>query len=319
MRINIAERLKPFSHVPGISCLLPGSTLRLQIYPSLIRVDDLAGPHPIMLSEITMNVKGPVKDFTVQQDLEKGNILVWGHGSSGYFRHKQEAENRYQPNHFERLSLGSHKAQQWPQVHFRLSFDEIFPHWVRLAQWIPPQKNVREGTLVLLDACEEAILSNRPETILPVFQKLYMASFEGMLSPRLQDTDFQGFEIPTLTPTSSATPLTLLKEGARLIRSLFFSTNNREARILEALPPEFHCGRFLGLDWPGVGTVDLEWSKKRVRRVILNSQSSGEIFLNFKDVKQYRLRYESKEPATHLPGTLILERGTYLLDNFQQQ
>lgn len=94
MHITIAERLRPFSHVPGFLFILPGSTLRFQIFPALIRVHDLSGKEPLFLTEIEIGINGPVQDFTIQQDLEKGIILVWGHTLNGYMRYRITAAQK---------------------------------------------------------------------------------------------------------------------------------------------------------------------------------------------------------------------------------
>ena len=63
IRISIAERFKPFSHTPGTKYILPYSTLTVQVFPTLIRVEE---------REIPLELTGPVVDFTAQIDLEKG-------------------------------------------------------------------------------------------------------------------------------------------------------------------------------------------------------------------------------------------------------
>jgi len=85
MQIKIAERLHPFSHRPGTALILPGTSLRLQIFPACVRVDDLSEADPVNLSTIFFDIRGPLEDFTIVQDLEKGNIRVWGWSSDGYF------------------------------------------------------------------------------------------------------------------------------------------------------------------------------------------------------------------------------------------
>lgn len=91
MHIEIAERLHPYSHRPGIFVLLPGSSLRLQIFPAMIKVDDLKGPSPVSVAALSFDIQGPLDDFTVVQDLEKGHIRVWGRAENGYFRYRIRA------------------------------------------------------------------------------------------------------------------------------------------------------------------------------------------------------------------------------------
>ena len=85
MEISIAEKLRPFSHEPGTSCLIPGTTLVMRVYPSCIQVFDLENSPPKLVWETFLDVIGPVRDFTVQQDLEKMRVLVWGASSKWFF------------------------------------------------------------------------------------------------------------------------------------------------------------------------------------------------------------------------------------------
>lgn len=94
MHLEVAARLRPYSHLPGTACVLPGSLYKLQIFPCLIQVYSLANFEPLLLKELHFELNGPIKDFTVQQDLEKGCINVWGHSLEGYFRYRLRAEEK---------------------------------------------------------------------------------------------------------------------------------------------------------------------------------------------------------------------------------
>lgn len=87
MHISIAERLRPFSHVPGTATILPGSGLRIQIYPCLVRISDLKSAQSHLLGELKLNLKGPVEQFTVFNDMEKGRITVSGKTWEGWIRY----------------------------------------------------------------------------------------------------------------------------------------------------------------------------------------------------------------------------------------
>lgn len=365
MRIQIAERLKPYSHVPGTFCVLPGSHLRLQIFPALLRVHELVGTIPVLFAEINLGISGPVKDFTVSQDLEHGFVQVWGHASNGYFRFNLNASSEgkffitiekapkeglvlnslkirqgdsivisrncleqkeaqgYIPPVTDRLSMGFHKAQDWSLMQSRLAMEEIMPIWLRLGQLIPPIPNApHEGTALLMDHCREAIESRNILDIVSEFQNLFLAGFEGMLSPRLTDDLHQGFDLPEPASGSKLSTLVLLTEGSSLIRSLFIKAESMRLHILPALPPEFHCGRMLGVQYDGIGAVDLEWSKKTIRRLIFHSHKEGEIAFDFQQgIKSFRLRmggrdrgkrYESSETIPIQPDC------QYFLDNFMR-
>lgn len=88
MHIEVQKRLKPFDHVPGRFLPLPGSCFSLQVFPALISIYDLRNSEKKCISEIKTSIKGPIKCFTVELDLEKGSILVFGESLEGYFRYR---------------------------------------------------------------------------------------------------------------------------------------------------------------------------------------------------------------------------------------
>jgi len=87
MYIKIAERLKPFSHLPGASCILPGSFYQLQIFPTCLKVFDLSNASSTLQLELHFELLGPIKGFTVQNDLEKGEVRIWGETTLGFVRY----------------------------------------------------------------------------------------------------------------------------------------------------------------------------------------------------------------------------------------
>ncbi len=87
MQISIAERLRPFCHVPGTSTLLPGQGYQIQIFPCLIRIYDLQKKIPTLLAQLELKFKGPVQQFTICNDLEKGSIVVSGKTLEGWMRY----------------------------------------------------------------------------------------------------------------------------------------------------------------------------------------------------------------------------------------
>lgn len=84
--IMIKERLAPFSHAYGTLSLIPGTQYAVEIYPALIRVYDLSRSDKLLVKEVTLPLIGPLFPFTVQQDLEKGCIKVFGNqGNKRFF------------------------------------------------------------------------------------------------------------------------------------------------------------------------------------------------------------------------------------------
>lgn len=373
MRLTIAERLRPFSHLPGTSFVLPGSSLVLEIYPTMIRVDDISGPLPKNLGNISFDFEGPILNFTAIQDLVNGSLSVFGDSAEGYFRYAihslangtgicislekalrtinircsepwkiskdtlekgeklilgESIQTHGAMSSFtstERLSLGSHKLQDWELVNRRLSFIEIFPIWHRLGQMVTkPLSDKLAGTSFLLKDCNDAILANAPDKILPHFKNIYLAGFDGVLSPRLSDTDHNGIRYPETDPSNvnEASPLSILTEGARLIRSLFLQEIGNEVHVLPAIPPEFHCGRFLDVSCGKQGSLSIEWTKKSLRCMTFKAKEDQQIAFSFSnDEKKCRLKTSNKDKGiVYIPGNKldVLAGQDYWFDNFER-
>jgi hypothetical protein len=382
MRITIAERLRPYSHSPGVSCILPGSSYQVQIFPCLIRFYNLSRLNSPLIGEVSLQLKGPVQKFTVLNDLEKGWITVFGHTSTGFIRYhlysqkhgkeiglfiekapeegleiffqenafiayqqptkkvfveatlkpkdtiafhflpsKDSSFHPYQASASHRLSLGNHKAQDWDLIKRRLDLKEIFPIWNRLGQLVPylNEQPIYEGTACLLRECEDLIAQGKPEFIAQSFLSLFQAGFHDILVPRLIDDQYQG--ISSVTRSSSTySPLSLLIEGAHLINRLFIQEDKEGIWILPVLLPEFHSGRLLQFKVKE-GLVDLEWSKKTIRRMIFYSETDKELVFHFKkSLKSYRLRQGTKDKG-HMHSTdssiFIQKNCYYFFDNFE--
>lgn len=86
MQITIAERLCPFSHIPGTSTILPGSPYCVQIFPCLIRFTNLSSLSD-SIYELKLSLQGPLEQFTIFNDLEKGRITVSGKAADGWIRY----------------------------------------------------------------------------------------------------------------------------------------------------------------------------------------------------------------------------------------
>lgn len=373
MHIEIAERLKPFSHAPGIFFVLPGTSYRVQVFPACFKIEDISGAIPKLVVQLNMDIQGPLDQFTVEQDLEKGMMRIWGVSITGLFRYllkpmmkeagvmiviekapsegvsfqsqgiwSLESHEPFRvgerrlltlPSQFhgnskqwempliDRLSLGNHKSQDWELMRRRRDFAEIFPVWHRLGQLVPkPVKdNNRKGTLALFEDCQRAIAASSPEHILSHFEKLFLAGFEGGLSPRLIDSDFHGIVANVSNDIGKASSLQLLTQGAELIRSLFVQYNENSISLLPACPPLFHCGRLINVDC-GLGVASLEWTKKSMRCMSLLATSSQIITVASHDRQRCcRIRQSSKDRGVfyQLGSSLEVVAGQdYWFDNF---
>jgi hypothetical protein len=323
--ISIAERLKPFSHMPGTRCLIPGSQYLVEAFPALIRIREFSGA---ISKEVVLDIEGPLKQFTLVQDLERGCVTLFS--ELYHFHLLPNLDLMFQKNPplpplrvQERLSLGSHKKQEWEAIKKRGDFREIFPLWFRLGSLLnlPPRQGDDRGVFSLLKPLQESLYTHRPERVLPYFEKLFLAGFSQMLVPRIVDEDFQGI-LSNQTPLSEDSPLYLLSEGSALIRSLFILTAQNEISILPNLPPEFFEGRMLHLSCPPYGKVDLEWSKKTIKRVHFHAVKDGQLTFHFPSgMRHFRVRSDEHERGRRYAcgDSLEIKSGShYLLDQFQK-
>jgi hypothetical protein len=305
--IKIVQKLRPFSHTPGASCVIPGTHSILRAYPTRLTIDDQVVPLPL---------SGPVAEFTLQQDLERGVVHVFGKrfklkifaSDAGFHVGTLDlpAEIDFLPNRpFERLSLGSHKAQE----EGRMGLKEWIPLLFCLSQKIPPvPPQPLLGTARLLEFPEER---SKLEAALEAFFK---AAFKSLLVPRLIDDQYQGFSPDEPVQGS---PFFLIQEGGKKIRSLFFRQNERRLSFLPHLPISFDAGRLVGLQVPGVGEIDFEWSKKTIRTAFIKASASGEVVLEFpREIKSFRVN-RAKRQSVEEP--LLLTQGkTFFLDQFRK-
>lgn len=328
MRIEIKQKFAPFSHLPGTRCLIPGTTWEVMAYPAKLFFWDLATGER---RELALPLEGPIKGFTVIQNLEKAYVTVSGTAKGKFFSYRIEKDRLVWktgesirlsflkaielPPTLLRLSLGSHKAQNWDQVKERLDLQEILPMWLKLASVIPqgspPQK--LWGTYQLLGS-EWTKKNARVH-----FENLFQAAFQGILSPRVQDENYLGLVREEKVP-ADVSPIPLIHEGAKQILSLFFAEEGSELALLPALPPELHAGRLMGCHSKNGVLLDLEWSKKELKKVVLHPQEDGEITLALpKGVSSFRVRkvLRQKGSVVSAKESLCLKKGQRLyLDRF---
>jgi len=229
----------------------------------------------------------------------------------------------------ERLSLGMHKLQDWDLLRRRLDLKEIFPHLLRLAAWMPPldltdSADKAEGNYALLAVCRERIAQRQKQTMPQAFENLLLAATEGVLVPRLRDTEYQGIVAEPADPAASISPLPLLLGAARCIRSLFYQESKEEIALLPCLPIPFHCGRMTNIQTRERHSISLEWTKKCLRRVSIQPSAADEIVLKLpKGIKHFRLTQGRKMVKTmHVDAeskaVLPLDKDkTLYLDRFE--
>ncbi len=325
MNITIAQHVKVFSHVPGTSCYLPGSGWQVQAFPQRFC---FISPEKVEYI-VSLALKGPVRDFTLLQDLECHAVLIFGTWQEGfclwqigiedcalYLRLKRAKEEGCcfgidgKMHHLlrgqtlsiaktsavlrsfpnEHLSFGCHKSQEWEAMKQRSDMREILPIWLRLGQSLTCEASHEKGTMRLLRECQDLSLKDK-EKLPDALDRLFRAGFRAMFMPSLIDDLHQGILEREESLPDSLSPLSLLTEGAEFIRSLFFREERDGLIFLPALPSPWHCGRFTHLTSSYGDRISFEWSKKLIRRIQLCPSITRQIpiFLP-RVIKSFRVR-----------------------------
>ncbi|MEX0962260.1 MAG: hypothetical protein WDZ28_05345 [Simkaniaceae bacterium] len=314
--IKIANRFRPYSHEPGCRALIPGSTHHVQAFPTLIRLFF----DRTLLFEKSLPFTGPIKNFTLTQDLEKGILRLFGHAKEGYFVYKiyrlsdkilihskQEIDSipitdrSFVKKPLERLSLGVHKAQEFEKIVKRASLNEWLPILFHLGQWMP--------TL------------HFPETLLRRLQspsdwpELFRGCFRSLFMPTLFDDHYLNIpQLNEMPPLDS--PLSLITALHAQIRSLFIQPKKDHLNLLPSLSREIRSGRMIDVEGEGY-RVDFEWTKGKLRRVFIKPFCDREVGFSLpRELKSFRM---NKERVLKRGERLFLKKNQLIfLDQFEK-
>ncbi len=355
MRIEIKDRLTPFSHVPGTCFVLPYSFFEVQAFPTKLIFAHLETQEKF---EISFSVKGPHRDFTVAVDLDKGCLRVFSHTLEGYYRYnvamgdkgievtlerafgkvdvlcKEEKFSLFPKQtllvknsgskiafpEVENLSLGGNKQLDWDLVKRRGQLSEILPVWFRLSQVFPrtPLSESR-GTAKLLRDCQTLVQDKSNLSIGAVSLTFFAAAFQGVFVPRCDDHSFLGVAEAC---EEKFPPLGLITESHQWIRGMFFEEKGDDWHFLPCVPQEFHAGRLVHLKTQAGDRVDFEWSKKQMRRAVIKVAKTRNLRWHFQSsLGSLRVRSSLNQRGKKIRKgeALFVEEGqTLYLDHFQK-
>src|SRR3990167_5006314 len=333
MKIPIVQRFRPFSHRPGVMALVPGTDCLVRSFPTLIQF-----VHKTEEISVRLQLTGPVKDFSLQMDLEKNYLLLFGKAKEGFYRIRISGTPNgvelfgekipkigivingkpfcardhlffplnyafSSPKEWERLSLGIQRAQDWDSVSSRLDMKEIVPFLFTLGQLSPYLK--------------EGPLKGSARLLRKDLLSFYQVAFSHLLVPRIFDDQHQGI-VPE--EGKGENPFFLLSSAAIWIRSLFFRQKERQLEFLPECP--FEEGRMVNIGAIHVGEVDLEWSRSQLRKAVLRCTSSEPFTILLPNkFHSFRIRSRLTERGERKKAgePLVLQEGkSYLLDRFQK-
>ena len=307
--IKLAHRLIPFSHQSKSSCLIPNSQWSVEIAPTLLIFTDLWKQKKI---EIKMGAQGPIYDFTVQQEIEKGKVVVFMKTAKGYvrysiFRQADEIVLRVEkapragihidfkkvtqsykakteleitkvksiepPQSSAQLFLGCTKAQDANNIKKRGDLKEILPFLLAVCQRVP---EFEWDDPMPKGGMYDLLKQLKKEEGEIEWLNLFNAAFESIFSPRTQDTDYQGL----VQSECEETIVPLLLELKSLIINMFVKIDKSTVHFLPNLPKGFVSGKLKGVQAP-FGVIDIEWTKGQVRRIVVQATESKVLKLVF--------------------------------------
>ncbi|MFA5250704.1 MAG: hypothetical protein WC371_04800 [Parachlamydiales bacterium] len=357
MKIKAEQKLRLFSHLPGTRFLVPGTLIEAIFFPARLELGFLDLPQkPLVLD---LELLGPVRGFTVFQDLKEAFLEVQGFSLQGFFRYRLFVkDNKLQllvlkapqgefffqfqneKKHLalreafalpldleevkeseklpEILCLGQNKHLDRELLKRRFDLRELLPLWFKLGQMTPQRPLGNFGTLRLVDGLERAVSEKNKNEAKRFLELLLQAGFQELFIPRLFDPLHQGI-VPLEKKASPASSAPLLSKGSELIRRLFFQ---EEAALFRILPVSwFFSGRLVNLKtaW---GLLHLEWTKKLLKKMVLETKKSGSLQMVFSSqIVSFRLRssLEEKGVVYESASAFELEEGKrYFFDHFQK-
>ena len=306
MRLCIDQKYRIISQMAGSHVLLPGTDVSAQIFPTKIAIQD---------KMVFLGILEPVQEFTITQDLEKRCVFVSGKSEGRYFCFKLFTQDK-------RVIL---KLDRSWDAGIAYTFQE--------------KKGLfkRKDTLVLTNACQvfppfseklflgvskalnwEKICERMDlKEMLPFWylvgqmseEKLYLGEETLLRQQKLSEDVLQDQKM--LEPQISA----------KKIRSLFVQQDKHILRVLPQLPNGFVSGRMIDVQCESFGSMDFEWTKGIIKRLVFRAQTDAAIHWDFSQVRQYRFQdvgiSKKLKMSKGLP-TQVFSGHTYLLDHFEK-
>lgn len=308
MNIQVSDRLKVFSHLPGHETMIPGTHWKVQAFPAALFIESCETGEK---KSLFWSLEGPVSPFTVEQDINAFCVRIYGSAKQGYFRftiRKQEKDLvlqiekaplglRYAKSPEEgltqslvsgdilivqkdlsiknvlmgkeRLFLGSTKQKLWDRIRQQEDLQTLLPLWFALGQVTPEPLQEEKGSVFsLLDSLKECCAQKDTVQIKELFIQLLLVGFSYQ-GFIPRAKDMQWQGILPLNSIDSSSALSLLTKGAKIIRSLFFQEKEEEYSILPCVPRGFVCGKLFFITTNNGDRLAFEWSKDRIRKMML--------------------------------------------------
>ena len=339
-----------FSSNPGVKITLPGSGFVLQPFPTALRVYVCRSEGVDLVRELFFPKLGVPQDWCVALDAMRRTVCIEGRGAGGFFRlridqtedglalrsmkgsleaqnHDQTfslekgellvlAQSVYAPVRFPmpRLLLGCNKASNWDRISASPEMSEVLPLWYQFGSASMLRD---EPSSSLFGSVIQSIRTKETTAIFPAFKALFRAGIGGMFVPKREDDCFLGYKAP-IWPEEIKLP-SIHDHVATAIRSLFLTEEGSVVDLLPCLPRKCISGRLLHEKLFSGHTINIEWRKSMLRRVLLRADHDGLITFRA-SVRSGSIR-SLRTPARKRPFLLgdpieVRQGEEYLLDNF---
>jgi hypothetical protein len=352
--IKIKQKFSLISHELGTSFLVLNTSYYVKIFPGLLIFKDLRSKDEF---KIFLKFNGPVKNFTILQNLYNGDIEVNFHSKDGYLAYKILTEKNNVYLYFDRISIkdleidfkglkkifskekiklpikvisdlkpeeilffGIHKKQDLELIKRRENLQEILPFIFLCSQFFPDLESVRPlREKCLLKEVENMIQKKQKQNLDEILLAVNKAHFFDAFVPRSNDEDYQN--IIEDIDEKKVNPLAMLRKCFHTIKSMFIEYNLNEISILPCLPVIFYHGKALNLKTL-IGSFDIEWSKKLLKKLIFKPIKDVSFKLVLQpQIKNFRMRSLKNEKGKTLKNKdfLSLQKNKiYFFDKFQK-
>ncbi|MFA6119113.1 MAG: hypothetical protein WCT85_04020 [Parachlamydiales bacterium] len=356
MQIKIKQKPVLISHKIGSSFLIKNTSFFVTIYPGLLWFKDLNSKKQFRLF---LNFQGPQKRFTVLHDLKNGQLKIFFETNLGFFSYKIKNDSNKKlilffenlPNNVteiksdsdanfkkisakesislpieqindlqveEQLSFGVLKKQDIELIKKREDLLEILPFIFMLSQYYL-DTSAYASKNVFIENLKTLMQNNEKILLEEALHNVYKALFFDAFVPRANDEEYQNIGIFKEEPGVS--PVMVFSELYRIIKSLLINEDADGLYLLPCLLVSLHHGKAVNLK-VSFGLVDLEWSKKILKKVVIRSADDLKIKLNLQaKIKNFRLKEDEqgKGKICQNSDEITLKKNrVYYLDNFKK-
>lgn len=353
MRIRIKDRFKIISHDLGESFLILNTAYFVRIYPGLLFFKDLDSDKDF---KIFIKFQGPVKNFTISQNLYNGNIEVNFHAKDGYVSYRimmagnevylcfdKTAEKKLtvefdkitqvvakqriflpierismlRPPEY--LSFGIYKKPDLSQIKKRENLQEILPFIFLYSQfYLDVQYSCCLRKNCLLKRLADEIQKKEKLKLAESFINVFKFHFFGAFVPRMNDDEHQNI---CDYVDKEISPWCVFINLYSCVKSVFIEEASKKLFLLPCLPALFNHGFFVNIKISS-GQIDMRWSKKLLKKAIFKPSKDIELQLILHSmIKTFRVRTDARDKGKIYNNEDIIgfeKDKSYFLDNFKK-